>query len=266
VTALLIAVGVVTALAAATRSTWSPCGLSMLSTITPVSEAGRARRYRATAAWFIGGATLGGATLGALMAGLAAAVSTVHPGARAALGAGAAVVVVAAAIDAGLLARVGLAMPLLRRQVNERWLDQFRSWVYGGGFGWQIGAGFTTYLMTAAVPATALLGALTGRPAVAFGLGVVFGAARGLAVLGSARVRSAEDLRVLHRHLDRLDQPVRWAVVAVLGAATLALGAAWWWPAALVAAIAMGVGLFARVGGRRRARWASRAARFAEPG
>ena len=58
--------------AAAVRSTWSPCGLSMLSTITPFGERGRGHAYRATATWFVVGAAGGGATLGLLMAGLAA--------------------------------------------------------------------------------------------------------------------------------------------------------------------------------------------------
>ncbi len=70
---IAIVAGVV-ATGAASRSTWSPCGLSMLSTITPVSERGRGHRYRATAAWFVLGAALGGATLGSVMALMAATV------------------------------------------------------------------------------------------------------------------------------------------------------------------------------------------------
>ena len=43
----------VVAVAAAVRSTWSPCGLSMLSTITPFGERAKGHSYRATAAWFV---------------------------------------------------------------------------------------------------------------------------------------------------------------------------------------------------------------------
>ncbi len=46
---------VVVAVAAAGRSTWSPCGLSMLSTITPLGERARGHRWGATAAWFVAG-------------------------------------------------------------------------------------------------------------------------------------------------------------------------------------------------------------------
>ena len=57
-------VAAVVAIAAAVRSTWSPCGLSMLSTITPFGERAKAHRYAGTATWFVVGAVLGGLTLG----------------------------------------------------------------------------------------------------------------------------------------------------------------------------------------------------------
>ena len=74
-TTTLTVLALLVAAAAAIRSTWSPCGLSMLSTITPFSERGRGHRYAATCAWFIVGATVGGLALGALSAGLAALVA-----------------------------------------------------------------------------------------------------------------------------------------------------------------------------------------------
>ncbi len=45
-TVLLVLVGTLVAVAAAVRSTWSPCGLSMLSTITPMSEQAKDHSYR----------------------------------------------------------------------------------------------------------------------------------------------------------------------------------------------------------------------------
>ena len=47
--ATVVVLGLVVALAAAVRSTWSPCGQSMLSQLTPVGEASRGYRYRTTA-------------------------------------------------------------------------------------------------------------------------------------------------------------------------------------------------------------------------
>ena len=61
----LVAGAALLAVAVTVRSTWSPCGLSMLSTVTPLAERGRGPPLRATAAWFVVGAIAGGATLGA---------------------------------------------------------------------------------------------------------------------------------------------------------------------------------------------------------
>jgi len=53
------------------------------------------------------------------------------------------------------------------RQVNDEWLARFRPWVYGAGFGWQIGVGFATYIMTGGLYLMVVLAALTGDPVVA---------------------------------------------------------------------------------------------------
>ena len=71
---LLVGAAVTVALVAAARSTWSPCGLSMLSTITPLGESARGHRWGATASWFVVGAVAGGATLGLAIGALAAGV------------------------------------------------------------------------------------------------------------------------------------------------------------------------------------------------
>jgi hypothetical protein len=52
--------------------------------------------------------------------------------------------------------------------VNRTWLDRYRSWVYGAGFGWQLGVGVATFVMSATVYLMVVLAALTGRPLVAF--------------------------------------------------------------------------------------------------
>jgi hypothetical protein len=236
----LIAAGFVVAVAAALRSTWSPCGLSMLSSITPLGEAGRGHRFRSTATWFVVGAALGGATLGALSAALAAGVGALGPSPAAVTGAAVAVCAAAAAADLGLL---GDRMPLMRRQVNELWLDQYRGWVYGAGFGWQIGVGFATYIMSVAVVALVPLGALTGSPWIALTIGVTFGTLRGLTVLLGLAVTSIEALQAVHRRLDRLRRPVQLSVGAVLASVALALGAvAWPMPTADVASVLLLLG------------------------
>ena len=223
--ATVLVLGVVVALAAAVRSTWSPCGQSMLSQLTPVGEASRGYRYRTTATWFVAGAVVGGATLGAVMAALAAAVSALGATSTTLLGIAAGLAVLGAAVDSGVL---GFAPPFFKRQVNEYWLGRYRAWVYGSGFGWQIGAGVTTYIMTAAVFVTVALGALTAGPWAALASACASASARGLAVLLTARRRTTAELFALHRRFDALGEPVRRAVIGVqLAVAVVAVGAAW---------------------------------------
>jgi len=248
--ATVFVLGLVVALAAAVRSTWSPCGQSMLSQLTPVGEASRGYRYRTTAAWFVLGAVIGGATIGAVMAALAAAVSAVAITSTALLGIAAGLAALGATVDSGVL---GFMPPFFKRQVNEYWLSKYRAWVYGSGFGWQIGAGVTTYIMTAAVFVTIAFGALTAGPVAALVLGVFFGLARGLAVLLTARSRSTADLFALHRRFDALGEPVRRAVIVVqLAVAVVAAGAAGGVVVALVTAGVLTLAVVATLGVRRR--------------
>jgi MFS family permease len=233
VNATVLVLGAVVAIAAAVRSTWSPCGQSMLSQLTPVGEASRGYRYGTTAAWFVTGAVVGGAMLGGVMALLAAGFAALDVTAATALGLVAGLAIVSAAVDAGVL---GISPPFFLRQVNEDWLGRYRSWVYGSGFGWQVGAGVTTYIMTAAVFLTIAMGALTAGPIAALSLGILFGLVRGLAVLLTARLRSTAELFDLHRRFDALGEPVRRSVIVVqLVVAIVAIGAAFGVIAALVA-------------------------------
>jgi hypothetical protein len=218
----VLTIGIVIALAAAARSTWSPCGLSMLSQLTPVAEAGRGHRFARTAVWFIAGATFGGLCLGAVIALGALGCAALGVSAHAAVAVIIGCAFAGALIDAHLL---GFGPPFIRRQVNEAWLSNYRSWVYGGGFGWQIGAGVTTYVMTAAVPLLFVIGALSGNPRTALVIGVAFGLTRGLAVLLGARLRTSSALLAFHRRFDAWTGPVRDAVIGVqLG---VAVTAAW---------------------------------------
>lgn len=106
-------------------------------------------------------------------------------------------------------------MPAHTRQVNEAWLDQYRSWVYGGAFGWQIGVGLATYVTTAAVYLMLALAALTASPLAAFLIVAGFGLLRGLAVLLGARLTSPQHLVDLHRRLAELLPTAQSAVVLV---------------------------------------------------
>lgn len=220
---VIVVSGVVVGTAAAVRSTWSPCGLSMLSTITPFSERGRGHSFRATASWFVVGALVGGASLGAVMGLGAAVVGGLHLSEDARLWAAGAAAIVAAGSDCSL---IGRQLPVHRRQVNERWLDSFRPWVYGAGFGWQIGAGLVTYVTSAAIYLVVALGVLSAAPAAAVALGAWFGLLRGLAVLLTRRVRSVAELVSFHRRFEAARPLADRGVVAAEVAVVLATAAA----------------------------------------
>ena len=187
-TGALAVTGLAVAAVAGARGTWSPCGLSMVSAINPMSERSRGNRYWLTALWFVLGSLLGGLVLGvgapACSPGGAAAAG--RP--AAALWIGVAACLVALAADRRV---AGFQLPLHPRQVNELWLTRYRRWLYASGFGVQIGAGFATYIMTAATYLVVVLAALTGSPALAVATGAIFGLVRGLAVLLSRPVPHA---------------------------------------------------------------------------
>jgi hypothetical protein len=136
--------------------------------------------------------------------------------------------------------------------VNERWLDQFRPWVYGAGFGWQIGTGLATYIVTAGVYLMVLLTALIGNGWLAIGVGALFGLVRGLSVFLGRRITSTEGLRTFHQWFSDLGPKVRRATVAteVAVVALFAWALAPWLALGMAAAALLG----AAVGVRPRAR------------
>jgi hypothetical protein len=210
-TATLLVLATCCAVVAAFRSTWSPCGLSMLSTITPLAERTRGRRWGVTATWFVFGAVLGGACLGALGSLGALVARGLGTGPTAALVGATVVAIAAAAMDLGVL---GPELPHHRRQVDEMWLDHYRGWVYGFAFGAQIGTGLATYIMTAAVYLTIVLAGLTRDPWAALGVGVLFGLTRGLAILAGARLTTPERVRAFHQRFESRRAVARRGTIA----------------------------------------------------
>lgn len=239
-TSLLVVLGVTVAVSAAARSTWSPCGLSMLSSLTPLAERGRGHRYRATAGWFIVGGIIGGCALGGTAALLALGVRALGPSENVTLGVAAMAALGASASD---LEFFGFRIPIHHRQVNERWLDQFRAWVYGTGFGLQIGSGLATYIMTAALYLLVVLAALSQSVAVAVTLGAIFGLVRGLAVLLGRTITSPDTLRSFHRRFSAIGPRVRLITIAVEGGCALACAVAVWTTPLLAAGLGALLGI-----------------------
>ena len=167
----------------------------MLTSISPLGERARGNRWWLTVWWLSLGAVLGGAGIGVALGAIGQSLAgSGSDGVRLAVLAGACAA--AAAWDLS-----GRRMPG-RRQVNEDWLVSYRSWVYGAGFGLQLGAGVATVVNTALVPLFMLAALLAGNVTAGLVIGAAFGAARGGSVVLGSRVRTTDDLRRLHRRLD----------------------------------------------------------------
>jgi hypothetical protein len=220
----------------------------MLSVITPLQEQGRGNRFRATALWFLLGATVGGGMLGALMAMLAAAWGRLGAGVEVALVITTFAALVAVISDGKLF---GFQLPGHDRQVNERWLDQYRSWVYGGGFGWQIGVGLATYIMTGGLYLLIVVGALGTSTSGALILGTVFGLVRGLAVFAARDITSLEALNELHRRFEQWRQLVRKMTIGVIALIGVVAGMAAGSPLALLGIAAVTLAAVAALRGER---------------
>jgi hypothetical protein len=192
----------------------------MPASINPLGERGRNQNYNVTVTAYIMSSTFAAGALGAVLGALG------QPLARPAF---AAVLVIAFAA-CGLLCDAqtfGWRVPGPRRQVNENWLTTYRGWVYGAGFGGQLGLGFTTIVTASATWvafACALLSGSSTRGAV---IGAAFGLVRALPVLSASRVRDPSGLRACVRRLDRGRSLVARVTAATqlasIGALTVAL-------------------------------------------
>ncbi len=160
----------------------------MLASINPLGERARRTRWGRTMTWYLLGSTAGGAAIGAvagaLGVGLHAALSPSHTALAIAVAVVCAVVV---ALDLGV---GGLKLPTVHRQVNEDWLSKYRGWVYGTGFGFQLGFGVATIVTTATVYVALALAVLSGSLLGGVVIGATFGLVRALPLLA---VRAVHD-------------------------------------------------------------------------
>lgn len=201
-------IGCVVAILGALRAAWSPCGQSMLASITPLGERSRGCSWTVTATAFAIGAVSAGAITGAALA----TAGSLVPGGAGWRGRALAVVVgVAVLVDTTPLRK---RLPLTRRQVNEDWMARYRGWVYGFGFGAQLGLGFATFVSCAAIYATLAAEFLSGSPAAGAVIGAVFGVTKAISLLPTRTARDHASLVALHRRLIGLEPTVARAVTA----------------------------------------------------
>jgi MFS family permease len=178
----------------------------MLTSITPLGERSRGSSWGVTAGWFALGATAGGALVGAF----AGALGSLAPGGSWRGGVMLAALAIAFCFDATPLRR---RLPTIRRQVNEDWMVRYRSWVYGGAFGVQLGVAVATVVRSAAIYVAVIGAALCGSIWAGAVVGAAFGFTRAASLLPAGSASGPAGLARLQGGLARLERPAWVAVV-----------------------------------------------------
>ncbi len=208
----IIILGLVTAVGAAVRGNWSPCGESLQAQIHPLGERSRGNIWGVTTAAFTAGSVAAGAALSAFLGLVGGAVVDFDDSSIWIAG--------VLAVTAGALDLTPLKPWTPRRQVNENWIGRYRGWVYGSGFGLQLGVGFAVFVMSWGYWAMLAIAFISGSAAVGALLGATFGVGRGLLLLLSRRSTTTERLHSFHRTMMRY----KTVVFRATGAATAVAG------------------------------------------
>ncbi|MDT7572309.1 MAG: hypothetical protein QOE05_2483 [Actinomycetota bacterium] len=185
----------------------------MLTSISPLGERARGNRWGVTVTLYVVASLLGGLTTGALL-GFAGSFFD------ASAWVAAVVCGVAAVLD------VARRLPTMRRQVDEDWLTRYRGWVYGVGFGYQLGLGVVTIVTSAATYAMLALCLLSGSTTRGLVIGGCFGLVRALPILALRRASTPEALRAIAARLEVLASAAGRATSIVLAAAAVTLAVA----------------------------------------
>ena len=197
----------------------------MLGSISPVGEASRQQRWWLTATAYTVASIAGGAAIGVALGLLGAAVAGVVTA-----GVPARLVVLAVVAGAGALLDakvVPWSVPTWHRQVDERWLTTYRGWIYGAGFGFQLGTGVATIVTSAATYAALAAAFLAFSWQGGLAVGVAFGAVRSVPLLLAGRLRSPAALHRVTRRVEAAEPTARRLTVAgQVGIAALAVVAA----------------------------------------
>jgi hypothetical protein len=181
----------------------------MLSSINPLGERARGNRWGVTAGAYLVGSVVGGLAIGAALGTLGMVLGPLPSSAR--LGVAAGVAIVGAGAD---LAGSRLRLPTLHRQVDEQWLGRYRGWVYGVGFGAQLGTGVVTVVTSAATYVVWGLALLSGSAFGGAAIGAAFGFSRAAPIWRVRTVAAPAPLRQHHLRLQQRAVVGYWAAIA----------------------------------------------------
>ena len=203
-----------TAFLAGVTGTWSPCGFSVIDTL-------RSRRSGGSCIAFALGALAGGAAMFGALAAIGRLLHVSGPSATlVAVG-------LAAAAAAGEAQGIRI-VPQIRSQVPEPWRRILPLPVAAALYGVLLGLGFTTFVLTLALPALAGICLALANAQLGAAAGLAFGLGRALPVVVLARApaegRRAHAIELLAerpsflRRLRRLDALALAVSAAALGA------------------------------------------------
>ncbi|MGI9017391.1 MAG: hypothetical protein ACR2HR_09880 [Euzebya sp.] len=193
----------------------------MLSSISPVGEYARDQRWSSTVTAYLLGSLLGGVMMGAVAGGSGMLLLGTYSATTRLLA-------LAVATSIGLLADRWGRVPTLHRQVDQRWLSTYRGWVYGAGFGLQLGVGVVTIVPSSIVWVLWVGAVLTADIRVGIAVGAVFGVGRALPLVAGGRIATVGQLRGWMQRMDRSRSAaarttsVAQGVVGVIGVAVWA--------------------------------------------
>jgi hypothetical protein len=196
----------------------------MLSSISPLGERARATRWGTTVTAYLLGSTVGGLALGLLTA-LLGSVVPVSVRTSAPLTVLVAVALLLLGLLDALAVRGRLRLPSWQRQVDEQWLGEYRGWVYGAGFGLQLGFGLVTIITSTTVYGLVLIAAWSGDLRAGLLLGGTFGLVRALPVLTTRHADEPVSLRRLLARVDRWARPAQRAAAGALALAAVGVAA-----------------------------------------
>lgn len=159
---------------------WSPCGFSMVETIGPSGHTGGRRTTLAACATFLPGALAGGVvTFGTL----AALGGVLHgAGGRVAYLVAAGIALAAALAEA----RGAPIVPQIRRQLPEHWRREMPMPLAAALYGFLLGLGFTTFVLSFGVWALAGISLAVGSLEAGLAIGLAFGIGRAIPIVALA--------------------------------------------------------------------------------
>jgi sulfite exporter TauE/SafE len=171
----------------------------MLSSITPLGERSRGSNWVRTVCAYVVGAALSATMVGLILGAIGKALGlggSTSPFLALILGVCCLVGIV---LDSGVR---GMRVPTTSRQVNRLWMERYRDWVYGIGYGVQLGVGFATIVTASSIYLVFLSELLTGSALAGATIGLVFGLVRSMSILMAFDVKSTGSLVSFHARLE----------------------------------------------------------------